>query len=88
MRISKRLTTVSVFGLWLAGCAATPENVNLVQARDQLVALESKAASNTLAALETRAAVIALEQAEQTSLTNRKNPKIDQEAYIASQKIA
>ncbi|MEB0047310.1 MULTISPECIES: OmpA family protein [unclassified Pseudomonas] len=88
MRTSLILPMVSVLGLTLAGCAATPENPNLLEARAQLSTLQSKPQSSTMAAIETKDAVTAVNKVEQTSVLNRKDPKIDQQAYIASQKVA
>jgi outer membrane protein OmpA-like peptidoglycan-associated protein len=88
MRISLLLPVTAVVSLVLAGCAATPENAELLQARSQFSTLQSKPQSNTLAALETKDASVALGKADQLSSQNRKDPGIEQLAYIASQKIA
>jgi outer membrane protein OmpA-like peptidoglycan-associated protein len=79
---------VSMFGLTLVGCAATPENANLVEARSQFSTLQSNPASSTLAAIETKDAFNALNKADLLSNQDRKAPAIDQLAYIAQQKIA
>jgi len=88
MRISLMLPVTAVVSLLLAGCAATPENADLLQARDQFSALQSKPQSTTLAALETKDASLALSKADQLSSQNRNAPAIEQLAYVASQKIA
>jgi outer membrane protein OmpA-like peptidoglycan-associated protein len=88
MRTSLMLPVAAVVSLLLAGCAATPENANLIQAREQFSTLQSKPESNTLAALETRDASMALGQADLLSDQNRKAAGVDQLAYIATQKIA
>ncbi|MDB5983634.1 MAG: putative outer membrane protein [Pseudomonas sp.] len=88
MRTSLMLPVAAVVSLLLAGCAATPENANLLQAREQFSTLQNKPESNTLAALETRDASLALGNADLLSDQNRKAEGIDQLAYIASQKIA
>ncbi|UZE26237.1 OmpA family protein [Pseudomonas sp. B21-056] len=88
MRISLLVPMVSMFGLTLVGCAATPENANLVEARSQFSTLQSNPASSTLAAIETKDAFNALNKADLLSNQDRKAPAIDQLAYIAQQKIA
>jgi outer membrane protein OmpA-like peptidoglycan-associated protein len=88
MRTFSLITLVSACGLVLVGCATPPENAELVQARTQFSALQSKPESATLAALETKDAFTALNKADQVSSKNRKSPEIDQLAYLASQKIA
>lgn len=77
-----------VFALVLTGCAATPENPQLVEARQRFSDLQSKPESSTLAALETQDALTALGKAEQKSIQDRRAPEIDQLAYLARQKIA
>lgn len=88
MQTFKLLPAVSLIALMLAGCATPPENPQLLQARAQFAALQQKAESNTLAAIETRDAFTALNKADQASLKDRKAPDVDQLAYLASQKIA
>lgn len=88
MRISLMLPATAVVSLLLAGCATTPENSDLLQARAQFSALQSKPQSNTLAALETEDASLALNKADKLSSENRQAPGIKQLAYVASQKIA
>jgi len=88
MRTSIFLPTLCALGVMLAGCAATPENPALVQARAQFSALQNKPESNTLAAIETKDAFAALNMADQASLKDRKAPQVDQLAYLATQKIA
>ncbi|WP_440974430.1 OmpA family protein [Pseudomonas koreensis] len=84
----KLLPLVSLCALVLAGCATPPENPQLLQARAQFAALQHKPESNTLAAIETREAFIALNKADQASLKDRKAPDVEQLTYLASQKIA
>ncbi|NNA54652.1 OmpA family protein [Pseudomonas koreensis] len=84
----KLLPVVSLCALVLAGCATAPENPQLLQARAQFAALQHKPESNTLAAIETREAFIALNKADQASLKDRKAPDVEQLTYLASQKIA
>lgn len=84
----KLLPVVSLCALVLAGCATPPENPQLLQARAQFAALQHKPESNTLAAIETREAFIALNKADQASLKDRKAPDVEQLTYLASQKIA
>lgn len=84
----KLLSVVSLCALVLAGCATPPENPQLLQARAQFAALQHKPESNTLAAIETREAFIALNKADQASLKDRKAPDVEQLTYLASQKIA
>ncbi|CDF92585.1 MULTISPECIES: OmpA family protein [unclassified Pseudomonas] len=88
MRISLLVPMVSLFGLTLVGCAATPENANLLAARSQFSALQSNPAASTLAAIETKDAFTALSKADMLSNQDRKAPGVDQLAYIAQQKIA
>ncbi|WP_025110408.1 OmpA family protein [Pseudomonas sp. H1h] len=88
MSTFKLLPVVSLCALVLAGCATPPENPQLLQARAQFAALQHKPESNTLAALETREAFIALNKADQASLKDRKAPDVEQLTYLASQKIA
>ena len=88
MQTFKLLPAVSLFALMLAGCATPPENPQLLQARAQFAALQQKAESNTLAAIETKDAFTALNKADQASLKDRQAPDVDQLAYLASQKIA
>ncbi|MDI3270816.1 OmpA family protein [Pseudomonas sp. MDT1-16] len=88
MRVSLFLPTVSVFALMLAGCAATPENAQLVEARKLYSQLQSKPESSTLAAIETQDAFVALGKADLISIQDRRAPELDQLAYIAKQKIA
>jgi len=71
----------------MVGCAAPPLNSHLQQAHDQFSALQSKPQSNTLAALETKEAFNALNKADAASNKDRRDPAIDQLAYLASQKI-
>lgn len=84
----KLLPVVSLCALVLAGCATPPENPQLLQARAQFAALQHKPESNTLAAIETREAFIALNKADQASLKDRTAPDVEQLTYLASQKIA
>ncbi|WP_433589722.1 OmpA family protein [Pseudomonas koreensis] len=84
----KLLPVVSLCALVLAGCATPPENPQLLQARAHFAALQHKPESNTLAAIETREAFIALNKADQASLKDRKAPDVEQLTYLASQKIA
>ncbi|MDY7559560.1 OmpA family protein [Pseudomonas sp. 10B1] len=88
MRTSLMLPVAAVASLLLAGCAVTPENADLLQARSQFSALQAKPQSSTLAALETKDAFMALGKADKLSSQNRKAPAIEQLAYVASQKIA
>lgn len=88
MRSSMRLPAVSLLALMIAGCAAPPVNSHLQQAREQFSALQDKPASQTLAALETEEAFKALNKADAMSNKDRRDPAIDQLAYLASQKIA
>ena len=88
MRATLVIPVLSALGLALAGCATAPENQQLLQARSQFTSLQQKPASNTLAAVETRAASNALDRANQVSLHSRTDPLVDQLAYIATQKIA
>ena len=88
MRATLVIPVLSALGLALAGCATAPENPQLLQARSQFTSLQQKPASNTLAAVETRAASTALDRANQVSLHSRTDPQVNQLAYIATQKIA
>lgn len=87
MRHSTKLSAVSILALLMAGCAAPPLNSHLEQAHEQFSALQSKPQSSTLAALETRDAFNALNKADIASNRDRRDPAIDQLAYLASQKI-
>lgn len=87
MRHSVRIPAVSLFAVLMAGCAAPPLNSHLQQAHAQFSALQAKPQSNTLAALETKDAFIALNKADAASNNDRRDPAIDQLAYLASQKI-
>ncbi|WP_409978064.1 OmpA family protein [Pseudomonas sp. C9-3] len=82
------LPALSLLALALAGCSATPENPSLVAARTQFETLQKQPDASRLAALETRDAFSALAKAETLSNQNRKDPAIDQAAYLASSKIA
>ncbi len=88
MRLPLFAPVACVFTLVLAGCAATPENPQLIEARTLYSQLQSKPESSTLAALETQDAFIALGKADLTSIQDRRAPEIDQLAYLAKQKIA
>ncbi|KAA5839247.1 OmpA family protein [Pseudomonas chlororaphis] len=88
MRTSLIFPSLCAFALLLTGCAATPENPQLVEARKLYSDLQSKPESSTLAALETQDAFIALGKADLTSVQDRRSPEIDQLAYLAKQKIA
>ncbi|WP_339524042.1 OmpA family protein [Pseudomonas sp. EL_65y_Pfl2_R96] len=88
MRSSMMPPVVSLLALMIAGCAAPPLNSHLQQARDQFSALQGKPASQTLAALETKDAFNALNKADAASNMDRRDPTIDQLAYLATQKIA
>lgn len=88
MRSSMMPPVVSLLALMIAGCATPPLNSHLQQARDQFSALQGKPASQTLAALETKDAFNALSKADAASNMDRRDPTIDQLAYLATQKIA
>lgn len=88
MRFSLSFPSFCAVALILTGCAATPENPQLVEARTLFSALQSKPESSTLAALDTQDAFSALGKADLLSIHNRRDPKIDQYAYLAKQKIA
>ncbi|MDH0304298.1 MULTISPECIES: OmpA family protein [unclassified Pseudomonas] len=87
--MSKRylLPALSGLTLTLVGCAATPENPQLLEARQAYAALQGKPESHRMAALETRQAQAALDKAEQASLGNRKSPEVGQLAYLAHRSI-
>ncbi|CAM3768091.1 Outer membrane porin F [Pseudomonas reidholzensis] len=82
-----RLPTVSVFSLLLAGCGTTPENAQLMEAREAYSMLQGKPAASRIAALETQEAYAALGKAEQASLKDRKGGEVEQLAYLAQRKI-
>lgn len=88
MRKSIRYPVLSMLTITLAACGTTPENATLVSARGQFEALQQKPAAIRLAALETRDASAALDKAEKLSSQDRKDPAIEQAAYLASSKIA
>jgi outer membrane protein OmpA-like peptidoglycan-associated protein len=88
MRFSLLFPSVCAVALVFTGCAATPENPQLIEARTLFSALQSKPESSTLAALDTQDAFKALGKADLLSIQNRRDPQIDQYAYIAKQKIA
>lgn len=89
MRISfMLLPMIPVIGLVLGGCATPPENASLVEARAQFSALQSVPESSTLAAIETKDAFTALNQADQLSIKDRTASGLEQLVYIAKQKIA
>lgn len=88
MRNYLLLPLASAISLVLAGCAATPENAQLLEARSQYSMLQSNPLSSTLAPIETQDAFAALSKADVLSNTNRKDSGIDQLAYLATQKIA
>lgn len=81
-------SALSGLTLVLAACGTTPENPQLVEARSQYQALLQKPDASRLAALETRDASAALSKAEALSSQNRKDPALDQAAYLAASKIA
>lgn len=88
MQMKFHALALSLLVLALAGCSATPENTGLVAARSQFETLQNKPDASRLAALETREAFTALAKAETLSNQDRKDPAIDQAAYLASSKIA
>ena len=81
------LPTVSILSLLLVGCSTTPENSQLLEARDAYSVLQSKPESSRIAALETQEAYLALGKAEQASLKDRKGGDVEQ-LYLANRKIA
>lgn len=87
MRYTTRTLVISLLALLIAGCATPSVNSHLQQARDQFSALQSKPQAYTLAALETKDAFNALSKADAASNKDRRDPAIDQLAYLASQKI-
>ncbi|MHA6575424.1 OmpA family protein [Pseudomonas yamanorum] len=74
--------------LVLVGCAVTPENAQLVEARQQFSALQNNPNSSTLAPIETQAAFLALSKADLLSNSDRSAAGVEQLAYLATQKIA
>lgn len=88
MRVSLLFPAACAFTLVLVGCAATPENPQLVEARQMFSKLQSEPESNTLAPLETKDAFTALSKADLVSIRDRRSPDIDQLAYVAKQKIS
>ncbi|MGZ7457693.1 OmpA family protein [Pseudomonas sp. Ma2-10] len=88
MRTYLMLPLAATVALVLAGCAATPENAQLVDARKQYSNLQSNPKSSTLAPIETQAAFSALSKADVLSNSDRTAPGLDQLVYLASQKIA
>lgn len=81
------LPIVSMMGLLLAGCATSPENAKLLEAREAYAVLQGKPEASRLAALETQEANVALSKAEQASLKDRKGTEVEQLAYLANRKI-
>lgn len=71
-----------------AGCAATPENPQLIEARQQFSTLQSNPQSSTLAPIETKQAFDALRKADALSNSDRKAAGVAQFAYLATQNIA
>ncbi|WP_395602510.1 OmpA family protein [Pseudomonas sp. A1230] len=88
MSAFKLLPVAALFALMLAGCATPPENPNLLEARAQFAALQNRPESNTLAAIETKAAFMALNKADQASLEDRQASEVEQLSYLASQKVS
>ncbi|PHN30725.1 OmpA family protein [Pseudomonas sp. ICMP 460] len=88
MRTYLLLPLASAVALVLAGCAATAENPQLVEARQQFSTLQDNPQSSTLAPIETKDAFAALSKADVLSNSDRKAAGIDQLAYLATQKIA
>lgn len=88
MHYSIKLPSVSLLAFMMAGCAAPAVNSQLEQARERFSALQNNPQSYTLAPLETKDAFNALNKADVTSNADRRDPAIDQLAYLANQKIA
>ncbi|NWC94844.1 MULTISPECIES: OmpA family protein [unclassified Pseudomonas] len=88
MRTYLLLPLASAVALVLAGCAATPENPQLLDARQQFSDLQNNPKSSTLAPIETKDAFTALSKADVLSNSDRKAAGLDQLAYLATQKIA
>jgi len=88
MRSFLMLPAVSAIFLLISGCSTPQENANLLQAREDFSALQSKPESQTLAAIETREAFASLGKADLLSIRDRKSPEVEQQAYLALQKIA
>lgn len=88
MRTYLMLPLAAGVAVILAGCAATPENSQLVEARKQFSDLQSNPKSSTLAPIETQAAFSALSKADVLSNSDRKAAGLNQLVYLASQKIA
>lgn len=82
-----RTSAISLLALLMVGCTTPPLNGHLQQAHDQYSALQSKPQAHTLAALETKDAFNALNKADAVSNKDRRDPSIDQLAYLATQKI-
>ena len=82
-----RASAISLLALLMVGCTTPPLNGHLQQAHDQYSALQSKPQAHTLAALETKDAFNALNKADAVSNKDRRDPSIDQLAYLATQKI-
>ncbi|MEG0117390.1 MAG: OmpA family protein [Pseudomonas sp.] len=87
MRHATRIPAISLLALLIVGCTTPPLNGHLQQAHDQFSALQSKPQAHTLAVLETKDAFNALNKADMASNKDRRDPAIDQLAYLASQKI-
>ncbi|QVM89638.1 OmpA family protein [Pseudomonas entomophila] len=81
------LPALSALALVIAGCAATPENPQLVEAREAFTTLQGKPESHRLAALETQQAQAALRRAEEASQVNRKALEVEELAYVANSRI-
>lgn len=88
MRTYLMFPVASAVALVLAGCAATPENPQLIEAREQFSTLQNNPQSSVLAPIETKQAFEALSKADVLSNSDRKAAGVAQFAYLASQKIA
>lgn len=87
MQKNLSVSLLSLLVLAIAGCGTTPENAELLAARNQYEKLQEKPEAHTLAALETRDAFVALTKADTLSNKDRKDPAVEQAAYLASKKI-
>lgn len=88
MKTSRHVCAYTAIGLALAGCADTPTNPNLVEARELFTRLQNKPESYWLAAAEVRDAFAVLIKADLLSNVDAGSPKIDELSALAKQKIA
>jgi hypothetical protein len=88
LKTARHICALTAFGLALTGCAKTPTNPNLVEARELFTLLQQKPESYWLAADEVSEAFAVLIQADLLSNVDAGSAEVDQLSQLAKQKIA